>query len=138
MVRLGSDLHQLHITTIASCAAQYHLSTKLALRRVIHRVLRLDLTASTPPRHERRSVLRHAPLALGIYPVYPARLIRSDSCGVRRTGYNIMSNGMNGDCIDRDNCNALIFPSLASNAKRAILSAQAICPFVNTGGMDEE
>ena len=49
-------------------------------------------------------VLRHAPLALGIYPVYPARLIRSDSCGVRRTGYNIMSNGMNGDCIDRDNC----------------------------------
>ena len=74
MVRLGSDLHQLHITTIASCAAQYHLSvrvfvlqkqttllifmdkTKLALRRVIHRVLRLDLTASTPPRHERRSV----------------------------------------------------------------------------------
>ncbi|CAG8084221.1 unnamed protein product, partial [Penicillium salamii] len=31
---------------------------------------------------------------------------------------------MNGDCIDGDN-SPLIFPSLESNAKRAILSAQA-------------
>ncbi|CAG7935969.1 unnamed protein product [Penicillium salamii] len=31
---------------------------------------------------------------------------------------------MNGDCIDEDN-SPLIFPSLESNAKRAILSAQA-------------
>ncbi|CAG8082571.1 unnamed protein product [Penicillium salamii] len=46
----------------------------------------------------------HAPLALRSCPVHPARLIRSDSRRVRRTGYNIISNGTNGNCLDEDNC----------------------------------
>ncbi|CAG8000317.1 unnamed protein product, partial [Penicillium salamii] len=79
--------------------------------------------------------LRHVPLGLRSCPVHPARLIRSDSRRVRRTVYNIMSNGMNGDCIDKDNSNMLqtlsiggplIFPSLVSNARRGnVLSARA-------------
>ncbi|CAG8070589.1 unnamed protein product [Penicillium salamii] len=67
-------------------------------------------------------LLCHAPLALRSCPVHPAQLIRSDSRRVRRSGYSIMSNGMNGDCIDEDN-SPLLFPSLESNAKRDILSA---------------
>jgi hypothetical protein len=85
--------------------------TKVALRRVLHRVLRLDLTASTPRTAECMNlwpsasrglvtlrlynflsqVVRHAPLALRSCPVHPARLLRSDSRRVRQTGYNIMS-----------------------------------------------
>ncbi|CAG7934731.1 unnamed protein product [Penicillium salamii] len=34
---------------------------------------------------------RHASLALRSCPVHPARLLRSDSRRVRRTGYNMMS-----------------------------------------------
>ncbi|CAG7935193.1 unnamed protein product [Penicillium salamii] len=52
-------------------------------------------------------VFRHAPLALRSCPVHPAWLIRSDSRKVRRTGDNIMSNGMNGDCFDEGRSNVL-------------------------------
>ncbi|KAK9847220.1 hypothetical protein MYU51_019717 [Penicillium brevicompactum] len=63
-----------------------------------------------------------------------------------RTGYNIMLNGMNGDCIDEDN-SLLIFPSqieceatnLVCSSSSIPMRSQAICPFLMaTGGMDEE
>ncbi|CAG8272995.1 unnamed protein product [Penicillium salamii] len=71
--------------------------------------------------------VHHAPLTLRSWPVHPAWLFRSDSQRLRRTDTTSCQHGVNGDCIDKENCKgSLIFPSLESNAKRAsVLSARA-------------
>ncbi|CAG7989998.1 unnamed protein product [Penicillium salamii] len=58
----------------------------------------------------------HATLALSSCPGHPARLLRSDNGECDELDTTSCQHGMNAP---------LIFPSLESNAKRAILSARA-------------
>ncbi|CAG8947826.1 unnamed protein product [Penicillium salamii] len=117
MLSYTGAAHPLCNIHVGSPIAGSQIRPKWALRRV---PVASCASTSPPRRRERWSVVRHAPFALRSCSVHPRRLIRSDSRRVRRTGYNIMSNGMDSDCFDEDN-----FPSLESNAMRVKLSARA-------------
>jgi hypothetical protein len=79
-----------------------------SLRRVLYRSSAFDLNREVLSHYDCtiscHRWVRRAPLGLRSCALHPARLPRSDSRRVRRTGDNSCQHGMDGDCIDEDNC----------------------------------
>ncbi|KAK9847942.1 hypothetical protein MYU51_017425 [Penicillium brevicompactum] len=111
--------------------------TKVALRRVPHRVLRLDLTAPTP-----RTAECGLSRAFGSRKLPGAPSAAYSKRQPERTGYKIIErseNFMNSAPhipVTRVECEAT---NLICSSSSIPMRSQAICPFLmTTGGMDEE
>ncbi|OQE67187.1 hypothetical protein PENNAL_c0176G01229, partial [Penicillium nalgiovense] len=73
---------------------------RIADKKVAPRAHRVVVPQLTAPYHERQSISSRA---LGAQKLPGAPCAAHSKRQPERTGYNIMLNGMNGDCIDEDN-----------------------------------